>query len=334
MFLIRENSDAEALHGCHTVDGDIIIDPCQTCADPSRVDCTDCVEASLLTSIEGLESLREVTGSLAVGWDGNIREDDEEWSGPVALTSLKALSQLERVGGFFRLDAAPAVEEAAFPNLVSIGGELRVSGAFPVDAVFPTLENAGQVSVSGAARQTLELPQLATVDGGVRLLETSVSDLGGLPRLESIPGMLALDGNTLVETLPWSELPSVRSFHLLGSPAVVFVDLSALDPLTVRLERNAALTEVDGRGLKAMESLSLIDLPLTAADFRDLRTVEYDFFISETLLTTLEGVANLERVDGRLLITDNPNLCQSEVDAFIDRVELNGWVTASNNAEC
>lgn len=67
LFLIRENSDAEALRGCHTLDGEMIIDPCQTCADPSRVGCTDCVEASLLTSIEGLESLREVTGSLAVG---------------------------------------------------------------------------------------------------------------------------------------------------------------------------------------------------------------------------------------------------------------------------
>ena len=334
VFLIRENSDAAALRGCHTVDGDVIIDPCRTCADPSRVDCTDCVEASMLTSIEGLESLRDVTGSLAVGWDRNFRKDDDEWSGPVALTSLEPLSQLERVGGFFWLGAAPVVEEAAFPNLVSVGGELRVSNAFSADAAFPTLQHAGQVSFSGTARQSLELPRLATVDGGVWLLATSVSDLGGLPRLESVSGTLALHDNVLLDSLPWSELPNVRSFHLLGSPAVTFVNLAAFKPLSARIEGNLALTDVDGRGLETMDGLNLIDLPLTEADFGDLRSVQYDLFIRDTSLPTLDGFANLERVDGRLWITDNPNLCQSEVDAFIERVELKVAFMSDGNADC
>ncbi len=334
LFLIRENRDALELRACHTIEGDLVIDPCQTCADPNR-NCEDCEDAAMLTSLEGLEAIREVTGSVAVGWDRDVRVEDENWSGPTALSSLSSLSQLERVGQDVRLDAAPNVQAVVFDRLQSIGGELRVSGALPVDPSFPSLERVGRLSVAGIARRTLVFPQLSIIDGPAWIRGTGLSDLRGLEQVESVTGRLDLEENEMLSAVNWSQLPSVAGFDLVGSPGISRVDLSSFQPPSVYLEGNASLTLVDGRGLETMSGLSMIDLPLTEADFSDLREVEYDFVIWGTTLSDLSGFANLERARGRLWITDNPNLCQSEVDAFVERVHASDEpYMADGNADC
>lgn len=92
----------------------------------------------------------------------------------------------------------------------------------------------------------------------------------------------------------------------------------------LRLELPAlALVERDG----AVLAPNLTDLTLGPA------SVGRDFYIMGTKISTLSGV-NLQQVGRDLQVRNNPNLCQSEAQAFVNRVNVGRFRIASGNKGC
>ena len=54
-------------------------------------------------------------------------------------------------------------------------------------------------------------------------------------------------------------------------------------------------------------------------------------------LTNIDGLASLTHVGGGLYISENTDLCESLVDAFVDAMEARGWSGLAHtygNADC
>ncbi|MCR9163074.1 MAG: hypothetical protein ACE37F_32900 [Nannocystaceae bacterium] len=327
---IATNDDALALRGCTTIDGDLIIDPCPECeGDP----CGACSPADALTSLQGLEDLRDVTGTLQIGWDLNRFEDDDEWRGPTALSSLAPLSGLERVGGDLWLAAAPSVTEADFSSLRTVGGDVVSAHSFGSEARFPRLATAQSLIFVGRAWSEFSAPSLQSVDG-VSLTDTDITSLSGLAELDAIETSLSLSRNRLLANVPFGALPQLQSVGLSEVPLISGVDLSAAHPRSSRIQRCASVAVVDGGGIESMDLLWLVDSPIVEASFTDLQSVDDSLWIVQTSLSSLEGFSAVQSIGARLEIVQNPNLCQSEALAFAERFEGIDWVTVEDNADC
>lgn len=327
---IATNDDALALRDCTTIDGDLVIDPCPECeGDP----CGACSQADALTSLQGLEDLRDVTGTLQIGWDRNRYEDDDEWRGPTALSSLAPLSGLERVGGDLWLAAAPSVTEADFSSLRTVGGDVNSTHRFGTAPHFSRLETAQSFTIVGPAWTEFRVPSLKAVES-IELVDTEVASLGDLAGLDTNARSLGLLSNPRLADIPFGSLPGVERIVLAELPLISDVDLSVARPNSVRIERCASVAVVDGRGIESMDLLWLVDSPIVEASFTDLQSVGDSLWIVQTSLSSLEGFSAVQSIGARLEIVQNPNLCQSEALAFAERFEGLDWVTVEDNADC
>lgn len=149
---------------------------------------------SPLENLDGMESLRVVTGTLAVENTPSLRD-------------ISALAGLEEVGGRFTIRANQALEEVpALGELRSLGGlwielnhELRHLGGFPaleaVDGSVRITENEGLEGLGA-------FPVLNRVDGHLNILDNaSLLELEDFRALESVVGGLAVTGNSVLESL-------------------------------------------------------------------------------------------------------------------------------------
>ena len=119
---------------------------------------------------------------------------------------------------------------------------------------------------------------------------TALSDISGLRNLEHL-------GQLNVSYTP------LRNLEGLGGLRVITDNLS--------IGRLPTLTSLEGLGqLQAIGGNLLI--------------------FGNEHLTSLRGLSGLCRVGGNVQITDNPMLPQSEIDAFLDRIEVGGEVTVTN----
>lgn len=329
--IVQVDADAAALEGCHTIEGDLLIGPCQSCED-NALSCETCADPAALSSLDGLSALTRVTGTVAIGYDREAARDSERWRGPTALTNVDALSGLQHIGGDLRLDGAQQIEVPEFSNLVSVDGSLRVTHSFPAQVRFPALERVSDVLLAGESWSAFDFPVLDE-SAGVALFGTNVPSLPGLDDV-GLSSRLAFDGNDQLATIPFDALPPIDSFTLRNSPLIEAIDLTHLVPRTANIEWNERVETLRGDGIETMQSLRIMTVPLTSASFPDLTVVESDLFIIDTALSSLEGWANLQRVGNRVSITHNPNLCQSEAEAFVEGIDATGWVSVKENADC
>ena len=136
----------------------------------------------------------------------------------------------------------------------------------------------------------------------------------------SIPGDIRFNYRVYPDTIPDNCLQDVGNVRIANSTAVRDVDaLSLLTTATgVSISNNDNLVNVDG-----LASLTSLDVGL---------------YISENdALTSLDGLASLTSLGDVLYIADNSALCQSLVDAFIDRLQGLGWsgtAETANNGDC
>jgi len=66
-----------------------------------------------------------------------------------------------------------------------------------------------------------------------------------------------------------------------------------------------------------------------------LERVDFDpSVVANEALTTLDGLKDLERVEGAMWISGNESLCQSEVDAFIAGREFGQVFMSGSNGPC
>ena len=148
-------ADLEALSGCTTVTGDLSI------------------EYSPLTSLEELECLAHVSGSL----DIKLNE---------SLTSLKGLERVEYVGGDLGLSVNRSLTSlAGLHNLRSIGGHLDIEH---------------NDSLTSLAR----LESVESVGGELAIsYNFSLTSLAGLNNLKSVGGRLVIWYNRKLCTTGW-----------------------------------------------------------------------------------------------------------------------------------
>ncbi|MEM6297044.1 MAG: hypothetical protein AAGA54_37610 [Myxococcota bacterium] len=333
-IVVLTDADAQALEGCHTVDGDLFIGTRPECDAPDPAERVGCAGGPDLTSIEALAELRVVTGDVRLGFAEPCLEDEGRVLDPIRLASLSALSGLESVGGDLQLDAAGAVRGASFDGLVSVGGTLRVGRNIPAEPRFPNLETAQNVELCGRVHALLDTPRLRMITESVVVADTSMTSAEFLREVEDVT-LVRFDENRLLTDLPWDAMPVGASVRLRENPEIEAVDGAGWAPRALVVVGSASCTRVSGAGLEQIGGIEMTGSPVREAGFEDLKVVDGSFTLDTTDLEDLSGFASLERVgDGQFFIINNPRLCQSEAEAFAARVESSGWVEVYGNADC
>jgi hypothetical protein len=347
---LQTDADVAALSGCHTVEGDLHLDPCEAC-NSDRSSCDSCVDADALTSLAALEMLERITGSLTLGWArpiGNFAQqiDLHDCRGATSLRTLDGLDGLRLVGGGLRLHCAPALERASFPALERVGvmlvdddghresAKLEVRERIPVDVGFPSLREARTVTLVGPRRTRIGMGTLERVDA-MYLAHTSIASLDELGALREVGEFDMTANGTIVELGPISALERLERLSLHHIEKVTAIELSVVPSVLSisgmeNLERVVASTTSEG-GLSVTGNHGLVTL-----EVHGLREASAVHIMDNHSLTTLSGVSALERVERELRISENTSLCQSEAEAFFDALELgeNAWYSVRDNADC
>jgi hypothetical protein len=332
---VRADDEAARLAGCSVIMGDLLIDPCRVCLDSS--DCIDCGPADALTTLGGLESLEYVSGSVIIGWDDDL-EENKERSGHTELDSLAQLDGLREIGGDLHLGHAPAVTTASFAGLERIGGRLLVSDSFPVDVELRELRSVGRLEMRGPSRQALALPLLERAEG-VIFWATRIEEVR-LPSFAELSGdLLVRDDPRISDLSPLLNASGLGHVTVFGLPRITALDITTASAATgIYVSNCAALERVSIPGsVDSITTLTLEQNPsLTDLELESVVEVGYDVMIFDNeSLASLAGLASLQHVAGSIGIGFNPQLCASEVEAFVAGIEADDGIwSIEGNADC
>lgn len=150
-----------------------------------------------------------------------------------------------------------------------------------------------------------------------------------MPALQSV-GELSLYQMGGSPDLSWLSGAEVGAIEILDSDVASLsgVTVTALDWLSLaRLPdlTDAALSDLTTIG---ESGAAFVELPaLTTLDLPALTTIEGGLLLQDTALQDLSGLSALTSIGGDLQITDNPDLDQQEIDAFLAHVTVAGRVT-------
>lgn len=308
-YTVHDAEDVAALGACRVIEGDLI------------------VENAAMTSLAGLEGLREVHGRLTIGsrpgWGtrpsaltslagleglGSVG-GDLSVLGNRSLTSLRGLDSLERVGGSLLLvgnDALASLE--ALAALTEVGGDLVIDAsghaATLPDALHGLDGLEGLVEIGGDLRVVCDLGleslaglgSLATVGGSVEVTNAHFS--GCRLVVDGPPALATVGGDVRIEGLPATDLHGLASLEEVGGSLV----LSRLSSLT-SLAGLEALERVGG-DLVVEDDPSLPDLD----DLERLSELGGLSVQRNEALVGLEGLSAVGAVRGDALIAGNPAL--------------------------
>ncbi len=336
---IRDNDDALSLQGCTVVDGDLFIDPCRVCAGASP-ECTACGDPADLTSLRGTEDLERVTGSVFLGQFADTA-GPEARTGHEALASLAELQGLREIGGDLLVAYAPALEVAAFPGLESVAGELRIESSFHLDASFPALVEANDLSLLGPSRHSLEFPSLQNVPGNLWLYQTTITNFDGVPALVEVGGVDVTHNDLVSDVSPILAIPRLGGAEFVGLTSLTAVDvpakgddfrLTVIDcPAVERVSLSSQTSSLERLYVAENDAMVSLQAP-------GLRSISGGLQLRDNAaLESLAGLASLEYLDTWLTLAGNDRLCQSAVDAFVDGLELGPDVEHWNvvgNGDC
>jgi hypothetical protein len=336
---LRTPQDVEALAGCSVVDGDVFIDPCQVCAEDVP-DCWDCGPPDALTSLAGLQSLERITGTLVVG-----SVDSDYCVGHQRLSSLEGLDGLREVG-FALFGCSPGLTSARLPALERAGdtewGGISVEAEFPAQLDLPSLKSARGVWIWGRQQTSPGMPALEVVWDWLVFYDTNIASLDGLQALREVHGLFRLQLNdTLISLGPIGDIPvlgGVRVDHTSGVREVVLYEVTALSKWIAVSHNDAVERIAIPHTVSQIRAVSISDNPvLSSLELPGLEEIDEILEISyNPSLTSLEGLSALQRVGGMVEIRNNPALCQSDVDAFVASLEIGegAWAWTTDNADC
>jgi hypothetical protein len=171
-------------------------------------------------------------------------------------------------------------------------------------------------------------------------LPDDVEDLAGLYALREVVGSLNME-----QCFGLSSLHGLERVERVGSMGIGMVpmleELRPLASLRGAIERDLVLSYMDSlvslHGLDGVESVgaTLVLRVLAKLETLDglggLRSVGELVIWDNASLRSLAGLSALETVDGTLEIKRNPMLPQSEIDAFMARVEVRGDIIIEGN---
>ncbi|MFT4626008.1 MAG: hypothetical protein ACI8PZ_004679 [Myxococcota bacterium] len=244
------------------------------------------VHGTDLPAIDGFDQLVEVPGELSL----TINR---------LATRIDGFHALERVGRALRIAANDDLEQvSAFGALTEVGldgdvedesHQLRIAFNFALTEVdgFGALTHAGAISIVGnEALAGPSLSALTTVEHELALRASGATTIDGLGALTAA-GSIEVTGHT--------RLRSLGGFNRVPSVGTVLV---ADNPLLEQIGGLSGLTSVEG------------DLALERM----------------RRLTAITGLEAITRVGGDLVLRDLAALPAPLVDAFVDRVTVDGAV--------
>jgi hypothetical protein len=207
---------------------------------------------------------------------------------------------------------------------------------------------SGSFEVRGAssALEIEELKMCGSITGDLTIRDTTLTNLDCLSRLTSV-NMIDIVSNTRLANIDGlSNLTSVSDLVWVRfNDALVHID--GLSGVTGSVERlivqdNPVLINIDSlMGItEVTRHIRISDNPeITQVDgLSNITTVgNYMHVYRNDALTNLDGLSSLSVVGDDVTIRDNPSLCQSLVDAFIDLISALGWTGTAlitDNADC
>ncbi|WP_435579200.1 hypothetical protein, partial [Gilvibacter sp.] len=277
--------------------------------DDSGLNITNC---SLLTSLEGLNNLTEVSVQVLIFNTGVVNVD--------ALTNLTT-------AGALRVDENDAIENLdGFQNVTTVVGRISVT------------DNPVLTSIAG-------LSGITNVAGGVTINNNpNVPNLSGLENIESAGFVLDINDMDLITNIDeLSGLVSASDVFIRNNDALTditglstytngglyFVNNNSLTTIsgltsyvggpeeTLGIDQNDVLANVNLDGITSLKFASFFDNPqLTALPDLSGITIR-GFGIGECdLITSFAGLEGLQGIDEFILIQDNPNL--EDISALAD----------------
>lgn len=250
----------------------------------------------LLGNLNGLANLSSVGGGL------EIIDND-------SLSNIDGLANLTSIGGHLTIQNNSLTDVDGLANLSSVGGRLEIYRAnvlINIDGL------ANLTSLGGESVQIWENSSLLNVDG-----LANISSFGGHLLIQNNHSLTNVDG--------LANLSSVGALSITGNSALTNVDglvnLNSAGALSIK--RNNSLTNVDG-----LVGLSTTGSDLTASDIWGLETLQLEIIDNDALIN-IDGLANLNSVEGSLRIIDN--LALTNVDGLISLSSIGSNLSIDDN---
>ena len=249
-----------------------------------------------------LSSLATIGGYLDIGYVDALTNCD--------------LGSLQSVGGEFKFQNNEGMTAISLSSLVEVGGDLDFQSSQNMTSVsLPELRDVdGHITLnrSGEGLVAFDAPKLENVAGRFQLHTTSLTTLE-LTSLRTVGVNLSFDSNDLLESLRLPALEHVEDSLNVNGHTV----LSSFEA--------PVLTEAGALGVWENEALETVDCT-------SLLSTDGAVIIGDnSAVNTLEGFPNLSTVGGYLTISGNPELCQSEAEAFVAALSVAGTVTVEKN---
>ena len=192
------------------------------------------------------------------------------------------------------------------------------SDAGPSEDASPDAQTPGVVCGEGPSK-VYRMPELVDVARGCTRFRGSIDfaydtvegDMSYLDSIRVVEGDVNFFQNPNLRNLRGLERLEEVEDNFSISHAAELDDLTAL----------RKLSHVRGvLGIRSMKKLSTLN------GLSGIEEVGRINILDNDALTSLEGLSSLERVRGDVWIADNPKLPQSQIDAFLARVIINGEV--------
>lgn len=362
---LERQSDVEALRSVTRIDGDLFVTG--DVSDLSPLGCLSEVtgdfqvaEAVKLASLDGLEALKSVGGSLYIGW--GCSWDQGDCRGNPLLRSIDALNGLTSAGGvyitancaesdgsgpcavnavleravFAELDHAttiwvygnPALREVGFAALPALAGFNLTGNEKLETATFTSLESVEDFFFLGdnpALPSLTGFSELTSVPAGIDIVHSNVKSLAGLEHVTSTTQIYLYDDPLLADL---SSLSNLKALTYLTASGTALVNLHGLEAITafgtLTLTDNPSLTSLDGLNhVEALNNLELSSLPSLAslAGLEAMTRAGTVTLENNGALTSLHALGALESIaDGGLAILYNSKLPTCEAEWLRDHV--------------
>lgn len=215
-----------------------------------------------------------------------------------SLKQIGAFQQIDKINGFVQILRNDSLDVlAAFSMLDTINGYLE-------------FENNGSLSSLDG------LEELEYIGEYLELINcTSLVQMDALMNLNHIGGLVKISGNTALESLKGlSSINNTKELSITSNHSLE--DLNGLETLT----KVKKLSISYNKGLKHIQALRSLE-----------RVTDGNLaFFDNELLRNLQGLENLQLVNGGLFISDNENLESITALNSLDLTDLTGLFVKSN----
>ncbi|MBA2320499.1 MAG: hypothetical protein H0V89_05025 [Deltaproteobacteria bacterium] len=261
-----------------------------------------------------------ITGDATIDASSPLSDCLCEVGGSVVVTSPEdvSLPELVTVGGDLRLEGSVATTALELPFLTTVGGSIFVTDDPALTRVdlarLETLGGGLLVARNPVLSDMVSMQSVATVGDGVQFIDLdALVSLDATPRALTIGGRIVVSDNDLLERV-W--LAEGLTTNTIG------IEIS-LNPMLGRIE---GLTRLETVGDLTLTRLpELLALPV----FQQLESAD-SVVISETrVLTSLFGLDHLQSVAGLLEVRANSAL--TDVDALVRVENIGGGLTVRDN---